>query len=212
MRAFGSVGGTPRFIERAKGCRIWDADGNEYIDYVGSWGPDDPRPRQPVRAAAVRARRWRAAPASARPRSSRSSWRRRICEARPERREGPHGELRHRGDDERACGSREVRPAADRILKFEGVAITATRMALLVGAGSGVATLGIPGSPGSSGRVSPEAHGPGALQRPRRGRDGAFDRWGDDSSPAVIVEPVAGNMGCIPPEPGFLREACAERV
>jgi glutamate-1-semialdehyde aminotransferase len=73
VRAFRSVGGTPRFLKKALGARVWDADGKEYLDYVGSWGPAILGHADPVVVEAVRARPSTACP-SARPPSARSTW------------------------------------------------------------------------------------------------------------------------------------------
>jgi len=199
VRAFGSVGiSPPPFIARGKGSRITDVDGNEYVDYVGSWGPlilghadrgvlraiaraaDDgttfgaPTEREIELAEAVRA----ALPSIEMMRSVSS------------------------GTEATMSAIRLARGATgrDRVLKFEGC-YHGHSDGLLVGAGSGVATLGLPGSPGV-----PKAMTRLTVQAPFNDLEAthdAFERWGDDIA-CVIVEPIAGNMGFVAPQPGFL--------
>jgi glutamate-1-semialdehyde 2,1-aminomutase len=205
VRAFGSVGGVPRFIDRGKGCRVWDVDGNVYIDYVGSWGPLILGHAHPAVLKAVRS-------ALARGTSFGAPTELEIELAEQIRRHLPSIQkvrMVNSGTEATMSALRLARGATgrDRILKFEGC-YHGHSDGLLVGAGSGVATLGIPGSPGV-----PEAMTELTVQAPYNDLAAvasAFERWGDDLA-AVIVEPVAGNMGCIPPEPGFLkglRELC----
>ena len=207
VRAMRSVGRTyPLFIARAQGAWVEDADGNRYVDLVGSWGPmilghadpgvlDDPAGRPP-----------RAAPASARrpcsrsssPRPSRTRCRRSSSCASSARAPRPRC---------RPCGSRAPRPGRNKILKFAGC-YHGHADALLVEAGSGLATLGIPASPGV-----PPATTADTLTAPFNDLASVrevIERWGDELA-CIIVEPVAGNMGCVPPAPGFLeglRDAC----
>ncbi len=205
VRAFGSVGGVPRFIERGKGCRIWDVDGNEYIDYVGSWGPlilghAHPGVLRAVRAAMARGTSFGA------PTRLEVELAEAICDALP-----AVEKLRmvSSGTEASMSAIRLARAATGRrrILKFEGC-YHGHVDALLVGAGSGVATLGIPGSPGV-----PEAYTELTVQAPYNDLAAtaeAFQRFGEDLA-CVLVEPVAGNMGCVLPAPGFLeglRELC----
>jgi glutamate-1-semialdehyde 2,1-aminomutase len=200
VRAFGSVGGTPRFLERGEGCRVWDADGNEYIDYVGSWGPlilghADPGVLRAVSDAMARGTSFGA------PTELEIELAEAVCAAVP-------GVERVRmvssGTEATMSALRLARAATGRprILKFEGC-YHGHADALLLGAGSGVATLGIPGSPGV-----PAAFTELTIQAPYNDPAAvasAFARWGDEIA-CVIVEPVAGNMGCILPEPDFLPE------
>jgi glutamate-1-semialdehyde 2,1-aminomutase len=198
VRAFGSVGSAPRFIRRGKGCRIWDADGNEYIDYVGSWGPlilghADAGVLRAVRAAMGQGTSFGA------PTELEIELAETICEALP-------GVERVRmvssGTEATMSALRLARAATgrSRILKFEGC-YHGHADALLLGAGSGVATLGIPGSPGV-----PAAFTELTVQVPYNDLSAvskAFERWGEEIA-CVIVEPLAGNMGFVPPKPGFL--------
>jgi glutamate-1-semialdehyde 2,1-aminomutase len=205
VRAFGSVGGVPRFIERGKGCRIWDADGNEYIDYVGSWGPlilghADRRVLAALRSTMARGTSF-GAPTELE-----------IELAEEIRRAVPSIEkvrMVSSGTEATMSAIRLARGVTgrDRILKFEGC-YHGHSDGLLVGAGSGVATLGIPGSPGV-----PAAMTELTVQAPYNDLAAvaaAFANWGKELA-CVIVEPIAGNMGFVAPLPGFLaglRELC----
>ncbi len=205
VRAFGSVGGSPPFIARARGCRVWDADGNEYIDYVGSWGPMILGHAQPDVLRAVR-ETLRHGTSFGAPTEREIELAEAIRKALPSVQK-----LRmvNSGTEATMSAIRLARGATgrERVLKFEGC-YHGHSDGLLVGAGSGVATLGIPGSPGV-----PEAMTELTIQAPYNDADAvedAFRRWGDEIA-CVIVEPVAGNMGCIPPVPGFLealRDLC----
>jgi glutamate-1-semialdehyde 2,1-aminomutase len=199
VRAFGSVGGTPRFIQRGKGCRIWDIDDNEYIDYVGSWGPlilghAEPKVLRAVRAALARGTSF-GAPTEAE-----------TDLARAIRRALPSVEMVRMVSSGTEATMSAIRLARgvtgrDRVLKFEG-GYHGHSDGLLVGAGSGVATLGIPGSPGV-----PAAMAELTVQvayNDLAGVEQAFAKWSDEIA-CVIVEPVAGNMGCVPPVAGFLQ-------
>ena len=198
VRAFGAVGGTPLFIDRGKGCRIWDIDQNQYIDYVGSWGPlilghSPPSVLRAVREALARGTGF-GAPTEAE-----------TVLARSIRRALPSVEMVRMVSSGTEATMSAIRLARgvtgrDRVLKFEG-GYHGHSDGLLVGAGSGVATLGIPGSPGV-----PAAMAELTVQVPYNDLSSveeAFKAWPDELA-CVIVEPIAGNMGCIPPEPGFL--------
>jgi glutamate-1-semialdehyde 2,1-aminomutase len=200
VRAFGSVGGVPRFIERGRGCRVWDADGNEYIDFVGSWGPLIAGHANPAVLRAVRETMAKGTSFGA-PTELEIELAERIVSAVP-------GVAKLRmvssGTEATMSALRLARAATgrDRVLKFEGC-YHGHVDALLVGAGSGVATLGIPGSPGV-----PESYARLTIQAPYNDAAAvrrAFERWGDEIA-CVIVEPLAGNMGCVPPAPGFLQQ------
>jgi len=207
VRAYGSVEGTPPFIDRAKGARIWDADGNEYIDYVGSWGPMILGHAHPAVLRAVRT-------AMARGTSFGAPTEGETLLAEAVRRVLPSVQklrMVSSGTEATMSAIRLARGVTgrSRVLKFDGC-YHGHSDGLLVGAGSGVATLGIPGSPGV-----PKAMTRLTVQAPFNDLVAvrkAFDRWGSDLA-CVIVEPVAGNMGCIPPSAGFLaglREICNE--
>jgi len=207
VRAYGSVEGTPPFIDRAKGARIWDADGNEYVDYVGSWGPMILGHAHPAVLRAVRT-------AMARGTSFGAPTEGETLLAEAVRRVLPSVQklrMVSSGTEATMSAIRLARGVTgrSRVLKFDGC-YHGHSDGLLVGAGSGVATLGIPGSPGV-----PKAMTRLTVQAPFNDLVAvrkAFDRWGSDLA-CVIVEPVAGNMGCIPPLAGFLaglRQVCDE--
>jgi glutamate-1-semialdehyde 2,1-aminomutase len=198
VRAFGAVGGTPPFLVEGKGSRVRDADANEYIDYVGSWGPlvlghADPHVLDAIRAAMERGTSFGA------PTELEVELAELLCEALP----GVERVRMVSSGTEAAMSALRLARAAtgrERILKFEGC-YHGHSDALLVGAGSGVATLGIPGSPGV-----PEAFTRLTIQAPFndvQAVDEAFARWGSELA-CVVVEPFAGNMGLVPPLPGFL--------
>ena len=198
VRAYGAVGGIPPFIARGKGCRVWDADGNEYIDYVGSWGPlilghANPRVLRAVRDA-MRDGTSFGAPTQLE-----------VDMAERVRRVLPSIErlrMVSSGTEATMSAIRLARGATGRshILKFDGC-YHGHSDGLLVGAGSGVATLGIPGSPGVPKEITKlTVQAPfNDLAAARR----AFERWGDRLA-CVILEPIAGNMGFIRPADGFL--------
>ena len=198
VRAFGSVGSTPPFVERAKGSRLWDADGNEFIDYVGSWGPmilghADPAILRGVRAAA------RAGTSFGAPTALETELAEKVVAAVDSI---DRVRFVSSGTEATMSALRLARGATgrDRILKFEGC-YHGHADSLLVGAGSGVATLGIPGSPGV-----PAAFTELTVQAPFNDLgavEEAMTRWGDEIA-CIIVEPVAGNMGLVLPEPDFL--------
>jgi glutamate-1-semialdehyde 2,1-aminomutase len=198
VRAFRAVGGGPRFITRASGSRLWDVDGNEYIDYVGSWGPAILGHAPPAVVRAVQQ-----AAAGGLSFGAPTELEVRFAEAIVERL--PSIEMLRcvsSGTEATMSALRVARGFTQRdlIVKFDG-AYHGHADALLVKAGSGAATFGAPDSAG----VPPSAvsstltvgyNDVAALRAlfSERGREIA----------AVIVEPVAGNMGCVPPERGFL--------
>jgi glutamate-1-semialdehyde 2,1-aminomutase len=198
VRAYRGVGGTPPFLVSGKGARVRDADGNAYIDYVGSWGPlilghGDAGVLRAVTRAAKRGTSFGA------PTEPEIAIAELICGALPS-----VEQLRFvsSGTEATMSAIRLARGATGRklILKFDGC-YHGHADALLVGAGSGVATLGIPGSPGV-----PEEFARLTLQAPFNDLaavEQAFSLHGRELA-CVLVEPVAGNMGCVPPLPGFL--------
>ncbi len=204
VRAFKGVGGTPRFISRARGSRMWDVDGNQYVDYVGSWGPlilghchsavmqavqdalkegasfGAPSPREIRLAELVR---------------QRMPW---IQKMR----------FVSSGTEATASAIRLARgfTGRDDIMKFDGCYHGADD-SLLVKAGSGVETLGLPDSPGVPADVARHTlalpwNDPTAVERLFHDRGKAIA--------AIITEPVVGNMGVLVPKPDFLE--CLARV
>jgi glutamate-1-semialdehyde 2,1-aminomutase len=205
VRAYRAVGGTPPFIARGRGAYVVDEDGNRFVDYVGSWGPlilghAHPGVLRAVRAAAAKGTSFGA------PTRLEVELAERVCEALPS---VERVRFVSSGTEAAMSALRLARAATDRkrVLKFEGC-YHGHADALLVAAGSGVATLGIPGSPGV-----PEEFASLTLSVPFNdlvATTAAFRRFGAEIA-CVIVEPVAGNMGCVPPLPGFLaglRELC----
>ncbi|HEX9618640.1 MAG TPA: glutamate-1-semialdehyde 2,1-aminomutase [Polyangiaceae bacterium] len=199
VRAFRAVGGNPVFIQRAEGARVFGADGAAYLDYVGSWGPAIlghafPPVVRAVQEAAARGLSFGA------PTELEVLFAEAICERYPS-----IEMLRcvSSGTEATMSALRAARgfTGRDVIVKFDG-GYHGHADALLVKAGSGAATFGNPDSAGvPAGTVASTAtlkyNDAAALER-------LFDEKGSHIA-AVIVEPVAGNMGCVPPEPGFLQ-------
>jgi len=199
VRAFRSVGGDPLFIARGEGSHIFDADGNEYIDYVGSWGPLLLGHRHPAILKALRE-------ALKCGTSFGAPTEREVLLAEEIRRAVPSIEmvrLVNSGTEATMSAIRLARGFTGRELtvKFEGC-YHGHVDSLLVKAGSGMATLGIADTQGV-----PRSFCETTIALPYNSIDAveqAFQRHGDRIA-VVIVEPVAGNMGCVPPAPGFLQ-------
>ncbi len=198
VRAFRGVGGTPPFIERADGARVFDVDGNEYIDYVGSWGPMILGHRCPAVIRAIE----EALPIGTSfgaPTEREVEMAELICEAVPSI---EMVRLVNSGTEATMSALRVARgfTGRDLTIKFEGC-YHGHVDSLLVKAGSGVATLGIPDTAGV-----PAAFAETTITLPFNSIpavEEAFSEKGGQIA-AVIVEPIAGNMGCVPPAPGFL--------
>jgi glutamate-1-semialdehyde 2,1-aminomutase len=198
VRAYRSVGGNPPFIARGEGSHIFDVDGNEYIDYVGSWGPLLLGHRHPDIVAALE-------DALAIGTSFGAPTEREVEFAEAIRDAVPSIEmvrLVNSGTEATMSAIRVARgfTGRDLTVKFEGC-YHGHVDSLLVKAGSGVATLGIPDTQGV-----PKAFCDTTLSLPFNDAEAverAFRAHGDRIA-AVIVEPVAGNMGCVPPLPGYL--------
>jgi glutamate-1-semialdehyde 2,1-aminomutase len=198
VRAFGSVGGDPPFIVRGQGSHLWDADENRYIDYVGSWGPlilGHAPPGVPE-AIAMAAKSGTSFGAST---AAEADLAEMVISAFPQ-----VEKLRfvNSGTEATMSAIRLARAYTGRkyIVKFEGC-YHGHADALLVKAGSGVATLGIPGSAGV-----PEEFTRLTLALPFNDTDAlelAFKKFSKQIA-CVIVEPVVGNMGCVPPSPLYL--------
>ncbi len=198
VRAFKGVGGTPVFFASGEGAWITDVDGNRYIDYVGSWGPMLQGHAFPPVIEAVRARAQHGLGFGAP-----SEIEVELAEAVVER--FPAIEkvrMVNSGTEATMTAIRLARghTGRDMIVKFQGC-YHGHSDALLAEAGSGLLTLGLPNSPGV-----PEDTAKHTLTVPFNDAAAvaaALQRYGGDIA-AVIVEPVAGNMGCVPPRAGFL--------
>ncbi len=198
VRAFRSVGGEPLFIVRGQGPHIWDADGNEYVDYIGSWGPLILGHAAPtvVEAVISAARSGTSFGASTPAEADLAEL---VISAFPHMQK-----IRcvSSGTEATMSAIRLARAYTKRkyIVKFEGC-YHGHADALLVKAGSGVATLGIPGSAGV-----PEEFTQFTLALPYNDTDvleQVFKKYKHQIA-CVIVEPVVGNMGCVPPARGYL--------
>ena len=207
VRAFGAVGGTPRFAVRGEGAYLVDADGNRYVDLVQSWGAllFGHARREIVDAAREAASRGTTFGA---PTELEVELAERIIAAVPS---VEMVRLVSSGTEAAMSAIRLARGWTwrDLVLKFEGCYHGHSDALLAKGAGSGVATLGIPGSPGVT-----EGAARDTLTVPFNDVeqvDRVFAELGDRIA-ASIIEPVAANMGVVPPEPGFLerlRELCS---
>lgn len=198
VRAWKAVGGGPLFIKRGEGARVVDVDGNEYLDYVGSWGPlilghAHPRVTARVRETLARGTTFGA------PTEGEVEMAERVCAQVP-----AIEKLRlvSSGTEAAMSALRLARAFTRRpkILKFDGC-YHGHADGMLARAGSGVATLGLPDSPGVPPGYAAETvvvpfNNLGAVQAAFRGHQ--------ESIAAVIVEPICGNMGVIPPAPSFL--------
>jgi glutamate-1-semialdehyde 2,1-aminomutase len=198
VRACRSVGADPLFIARADGCRIYDADGNGFVDYVGSWGPMILGHRHPAVIEAL-TRTLELGTSYGAPTDLEVELAQMVADAVAS---VEMVRMVNSGTEAAMSAIRLARGITGRdvILKFDGC-YHGHADGLLVAAGSGVATLAIPGSPGVPQAVvnhtlSIEYNDSGALEQVMRAKG--------ESIAAVIVEPVAGNMGLVPPKPGFL--------
>jgi glutamate-1-semialdehyde 2,1-aminomutase len=198
VRACKSVGADPLFIERGEGCMIYDADGNGYIDYIGSWGPLILGHRHPAVVEAIIAVLERGTSFGA-PTDLEIQLAQMVIDAVDS---VDVVRMVNSGTEATMSAIRLARGATGRdiVIKFDGC-YHGHADTLLVAAGSGVATLGIPGSPGV-----PEAVAQHTISLPFNDKDAItriMDEKGDQVA-CVIVEPVAGNMGMVPPADGFL--------
>lgn len=203
VRAFKSVGGTPLFIQKAKGAYLYDADGNRYIDYINSWGPMIlGHAYEPV----IKAIQEKALDST----SFGAPTELEVEMAELIKSMVPNVDLiRMVSSGTEACMS-AIRLARgftgrNKIIKFEGC-YHGHADSFLVKAGSGVATFGIQAVPGITGGVSADT-----LTAPYNDLYAVQKLVAKHEIAAIIIEPVAGNMGCVLPEPGFLkglREIC----
>ncbi|MEO2083050.1 MAG: glutamate-1-semialdehyde 2,1-aminomutase [Desulfurobacteriaceae bacterium] len=208
VRAFKSVGGTPRFIAKAKGSHIWDVDGNEYIDYVCSWGPMILGHAHPSVVKAIQEQAEKGTSYGA-PTELEVKLAKMIVELVPS---VEKVRMVNSGTEATMSAIRLARgyTGRNKVIKFEG-GYHGHVDALLVKAGSGLTTFGVPTSPGI-----PEDFAKHTITVPFNDIDAlkkVIDEVGDDVA-AVIMEPVMANAGLIIPEPGFLekvRELTAEK-
>jgi glutamate-1-semialdehyde 2,1-aminomutase len=198
VRAFKGVGGSPVFFERGEGAFLTDVDGNRYIDYVGSWGPMLLGHGNPEVVAAVRAQAERALGFGA-PTELEIELAELVVAMVPSIEKV---RMVNSGTEATMSAIRLARgfTGRDLIVKFDGC-YHGHSDSLLVKAGSGVLTLGIPNSPGVPAAIAEQTltlpfNDLGAVAA-------AFEQYADQIA-AVILEPVAGNMGCVPPEAGYL--------
>ena len=198
-RAFRAVGREPIFIDRGEGARLYDVDGNSYLDFVGSWGPLILGHRHPVVMEALEAV-LEVGTSFGAPTEREVELAELICELVPSI---EMVRLVNSGTEATMSAIRLARgfTGRDLAVKFEGN-YHGHVDSLLVKAGSGLATLGISDSGGV-----PKGFSETTIPLPYNSLDAVqecFDRHGEHVA-AVIMEPVVGNMGCVPPEPGFLR-------
>lgn len=198
VRAFKGVGGTPLFIERAQGAYMFDADGNKYIDYVGSWGPMIVGHAHPAVLEAVQKAVAKGASYGA-PTAVEVELAKMVVEAVPS---FEMVRFVNSGTEATMSALRLARAYAkrDKIIKFEGCYHGHADM-LLVQAGSGVTTLGLPDSPGVPKETV--AHTLVAKYNDLESVKTLFEKYPGQIA-AIIVEPIGGNMGVVPPEDGFL--------
>lgn len=207
VRAFTGVGGVPLFIDRAEGARLFDADGKDYIDYVGSWGPmvlghNHPAIRHAVIEAAERGLSFGA------PTEMEVTMAKLVTELVPTM---DMVRMVNSGTEATMSAIRLARGFThrDKIIKFEGC-YHGHADCLLVKAGSGALTLGQPNSPGVPADFA--KHTLTCTYNDLDSVRAAFEQYPHEIA-CIIVEPVAGNMNCIPPQPDFLtglRALCDE--
>ena len=199
VRACKSVGADPLFIDRGEGCFIYDADGNKYIDYIGSWGPLILGHRHPAVIDAVKAVLERGTSFGA-PTDLEIQLAEMVVDAVAS---VEVVRMVNSGTEATMSAIRLARGATGRdlVVKFDGC-YHGHADTLLVAAGSGVATLGIPGSPGV-----PEAVAQATISLPFNDVEALEKVMAEkgDKVACIIVEPVAGNMGLVVPENGFLK-------
>lgn len=207
VRAFKAVGVDPIFYDRAKGSRVWDVDGNEYVDFVGSWGPMILGHTPDAVVDAVRAQLDKGTSFGA-PTELELEMAQRLAEIVPSI---EMVRMVSSGTEATMSALRLARgyTGREKFIKFDGN-YHGHSDALLVAAGSGLLTLGIPSTPGvTKGAAADTIVLPYNQLGPVRE---VLEAEGEQVA-AIIVEPIAGNMGVVPPQPGFLqglRDLCDE--
>ncbi len=199
VRAFKNVGANPLFIKKAKGSKIYDVDGNEFIDYVLSWGPMILGHAHPAVVRALKAA-CESGTSFGAPTELEITLAKMVTQAVPSMK---MVRMVNSGTEATLSAIRLARGATgrDKIIKFEG-AYHGHADSLLVKAGSGAATFGVPDSPGV-----PKALAKNTITctyNDIKSVRSVMDKEGKDIA-CIIVEPVAGNMGCVPPVDGFLQ-------
>lgn len=207
VRAFKAVGGSPIFIERADGAYLWDVDGKRYIDYVLSWGPMIAGHAHPQVLDTVQ-KKMRDGLSFGAPTEIEITLAEKICSIMPNM---DMVRMVSSGTEATMSAIRLARgyTGRDKIIKFEGC-YHGHSDSLLVKAGSGALTLGVPSSPGVPASLAD--HTLTLSYNNAEEIKETFKKYGEQIA-CVIVEPVAGNMNCIPPAPGFLetiREQCTQ--
>ncbi|MBM6551372.1 glutamate-1-semialdehyde 2,1-aminomutase [Marinomonas ostreistagni] len=205
VRAFNGVGGSPVFFQKGEGAYIYDEDGNRFIDYVGSWGPMILGHQHPDVLDAVRKQLDFGLSFGA-PTAVETTMAEKVCELVPSM---DMVRMVNSGTEATMSAIRLSRgyTGRDKIVKFEGC-YHGHSDSLLVKAGSGALTLGVPNSPGVPADLA--QHTITLQYNDIEEVKTCFAEIGDQIA-CIIVEPVAGNMNCIPPVPGFLealREVC----
>ncbi|MEM9257211.1 MAG: glutamate-1-semialdehyde 2,1-aminomutase [Pseudomonadota bacterium] len=205
VRAFKAVGGTPVFIERSEGPYLYDCEGKRYIDYVLSWGPMVMGHNHPIVREAV-IERCKLGLSFGTPTELEIEMAETLCRIMPGM---DQVRMVNSGTEATMSAIRLARGCTgrDTIVKFEGC-YHGHSDSLLVKAGSGALTFGVPSSPGVPASLAD--HTMTLTYNDAEGVRKAFSQQGDRIA-CIIVEPVAGNMNCIPPQPGFLetlREVC----
>lgn len=199
VRAFKSVGLTPLFMEKGSGSRVTDIDGNSFIDYVGSWGPLIVGHAHPVVLEAIKGAAEKGTSFGA-PTLLETEMAKLVIERVPSI---DMVRMVNSGTEATMSALRLARgfTKRDKIVKFEG-SYHGHADALLIKAGSGVATLGLPDSPGVPNSVASNT-----ITVPYNDLASVklvFEKFGEEIA-ALIVEPIAGNMGVVPPAEGFLQ-------
>jgi len=205
VRSFSGVGGTPVYFDRAAGAYVYDSEGKRYVDYVGSWGPMILGHAHPAVIDAVKHCAEKGLSFGA-PTEIETLMAQTVCELLPSI---EMVRMVSSGTEATMSALRLARgyTGRDKIVKFEGC-YHGHSDSLLVKAGSGALTFGVPSSPGVPASVAADT-----LTLTYNDSDAVRSTFAElgDKIACIIVEPVAGNMNCIPPEPGFLqtlRDVC----